>query len=269
MKKKTSKLSIFFNRKEKRMQAEIAKMQTLKDILLEAFTQLREIQSPTKMQLGEGEGTTIQQRLYDWLRGYRQDTFEEGLAALELFRHNDELERDSDTRKVVTPKSVVEEIETVPNPINCQYLDEKIKVFEDKKSMASQRYVAAEIAAFIERLKNRMFYAEYHEFFEQFPYTTDEKIIQLLNNYKLQHGDIELFIPTLPKEAVNVMKQYTEMCMKLPSAKTPAYYIIATPEDFRKENARLDPILVVQSPFGFVWQILGAWDKEMLLLSEL
>jgi hypothetical protein len=45
--------------------------------------------------------------------------------------------------------------------------------------------------------------------------------------------------------------------------------VIAEPDKFRKAYEKRDPILLVQSPFGFYWQILGAWDKEMMLLSEL
>jgi hypothetical protein len=51
--------------------------------------------------------------------------------------------------------------------------------------------------------------------------------------------------------------------------KKPVFYVIAEPDKFRKAYERRDPILLVQSPFGFYWQILGAWDKEMILLSEL
>ena len=49
----------------------------------------------------------------------------------------------------------------------------------------------------------------------------------------------------------------------------PIFYVIATEDKFRKAYEKRDPILLVQSPFGFYWQILGAWDKEMILLSEL
>ena len=35
------------------------------------------------------------------------------------------------------------------------------------------------------------------------------------------------------------------------------------------ENSINNPILLVQSPFGIYWQILGAWDKELVLLEEL
>ena len=39
--------------------------------------------------------------------------------------------------------------------------------------------------------------------------------------------------------------------------------------EIQEKYKQRDPILLVQSPFGFYWQILGAWDKEMLILSEL
>ncbi len=44
---------------------------------------------------------------------------------------------------------------------------------------------------------------------------------------------------------------------------------IADKKDFEKKDKRRDPILLAQSPFGHFWQILGAWDKEMLFLEEL
>ena len=49
------------------------------------------------------------------------------------------------------------------------------------------------------------------------------------------------------------------------------YYIriIAQEKDFKSKVEKNDPMLLVQSPVGFFWQILGAWDEEMLLLSEL
>ena len=39
--------------------------------------------------------------------------------------------------------------------------------------------------------------------------------------------------------------------------------------DFEKQYERRDPILLAQSPFGFYYHILGAWDTEMLYLPEL
>ena len=78
----------------------------------------------------------------------------------------------------------------------------------------------------------------------------------------------DLFVPEFPDDAIAVMKQYTDNMMKL-CKKKPVFYVIAEPDKFRKAYEKRDPILLVQSPFGFYWQILGAWDKEMMLLSEL
>jgi len=34
-------------------------------------------------------------------------------------------------------------------------------------------------------------------------------------------------------------------------------------------DEKRDPILLAQSPFGFYYNILGAWEKEMVYLPEL
>jgi hypothetical protein len=78
----------------------------------------------------------------------------------------------------------------------------------------------------------------------------------------------DLFVPEFPDEAIMVMREYTDQLQALCNKK-PVFYVIAEPDKFRKAYERRDPILLVQSPFGFYWQILGAWDKEMILLSEL
>ena len=78
----------------------------------------------------------------------------------------------------------------------------------------------------------------------------------------------DIFIPEFPDDAIKLMKEYTEN-MLLICKKKPIFYVIAEPDKFKEAYAKRDPILLVQSPFGFYWQILGAWDKEMLLLSEL
>lgn len=101
-----------------------------------------------------------------------------------------------------------------------------------------------------------------------FPVTNDEKIDDLLSKYKLVMKKSDLFVPTFPKAAIDIMTEYSETVKKF-TDEAPVFYVIAEQKDFEKKYKRLDPILLVQSQFGFYWQILGAWDKEMLLLSEL
>lgn len=166
------------------------------------------------------------------------------------------------------PVEVVGELETVPTPFTLEGLDEKIALFADKSKISNQRYAKDQIDGFKKRLENRKFYRDNIELYSQFPNTTDDKIDNLLAKYKLEMNSSELFIPTFPKEAIDVMKKYSDVTEKITGEK-PVFYVIAEQKDFKKKRGKLDPILLAQSPFGFYWQILGAWDETMLLLSEL
>jgi hypothetical protein len=168
----------------------------------------------------------------------------------------------------VTPKSVLSELETVPNPISLSGIADKIQILKAKRDMIRQHYSRREVEGLIERLQNRFKYAEHRKFFDTFPNTTDEKIEALITKHNLVHKTADLFIPEFPVQAVELMQAYEKECLAV-SGKKPVFYVIATDDSFRKAYERRDPILLVQSPFGFYWQILGAWDEEMILLSEL
>jgi len=167
-----------------------------------------------------------------------------------------------------SPKDVVDELETVPNPISMLALDEKILMMNRKREMIRQHYSKREVEGLIERLENRKKYPDHRSFFDAFPNTTDEKIDALTDKYELVRKTADIFIPEFPDEAINVMAEYEKHCMDI-CGKKPVFYVIATEDSFKKADKKRDPILLVQSPFGFFWQILGAWDKEMLLLGEL
>ena len=56
------------------------------------------------------------------------------------------------------------------------------------------------------------------------------------------------------------------------SERKPIFYLIAEAKDFKQKKEmrqKRDPILLVQAPFGFYWQILGAWGPELRFLEEL
>ena len=168
----------------------------------------------------------------------------------------------------VKPKDVLEELETIPTPWNLSNLDDKIEVLKYKAQLITQLYSKREVVALIERLENRKKWHKFKNFFGEFQNTTDEKIDILLEKYDLVMKTSDLFVPEFPDDAIAVMKKYSENMEKL-CKKKPVFYVIAEPDKFKKAYERRDPILLVQSPFGFYWQILGAWDKEMILLSEL
>jgi hypothetical protein len=126
-----------------------------------------------------------------------------------------------------------------------------------------------ELESILERLENRGRIAEFQLLLKKYPHTTSELVESIIsNNSHLRCSTISGFVPDMPKEAIRAMKEYTDMCVNLCNKK-PIFYIIAKHEDFQKKNAKRDPILLAQSPFGFFWQILGAWDEEMVYLGDL
>jgi hypothetical protein len=182
---------------------------------------------------------------------------------------NDSKSSGSVRKKIeVKPIDVLNELETIPTPWTLSNLDDKIEVLEYKRDLITQKYSRREVEAMIERLHNRKKWDKHRIFFEGFQNTTDEKIEKLLNKYDLVMKTSDLFVPEFPDIAISIMKSYTDEVMSI-CKKKPVFYVIAEPDKFRKAYEKRDPILLVQSPFGFYWQILGAWDKEMILLSEL
>ena len=181
---------------------------------------------------------------------------------------SEESSKETSRKIAVKPKDVLNELETIPTPWTLSNLDDKIEVLKYKSDLITQNYSKREVQGLIERLENRKQWHKFKNFFQEFQNTTDEKIDALLDNYDLVMKTSDLFIPEFPDDAIAVMKKYTDNMQKL-CKKKPVFYVIAEPDKFKKAYEKRDPILLVQSPFGFYWQILGAWDEEMILLSEL
>lgn len=172
-------------------------------------------------------------------------------------------------KRIYKPKEVFGELERVPTKVELENLDDKILVLNMKKDfIRNNQYAKKEVIDMVTRLENRKQYNEHKEFFERFDNTTTEKINDLVNKYELVLKSSDLFIPSFPDEAIKIMDEYIKTVKKM-CGKKPIFYVIAESEKFKKENDRNDPILLVQSPFGIYWQILGAWDEELVLLSEL
>jgi hypothetical protein len=250
---------LFFWRKQK---SEAVKAEEMIQLYIKYIPQLKQAMERQKDQVVGTDGEIIG-RMYDYYKNWEED-----------FNNNDRWNGDEtgiekkDERIVATPLSVMKELETVPTPFSVEGLDEKIATLKDKTKLLNQRYAKDQIVGLIKRLQNRKKYKDHMDFYLQFPNTTDDAIDKLIEKYKLEINTSDLFVPTFPKEAIDIMKKYSEVTKKV-TDETPVYYVIAEHKDFVKKREKLDPILLVQSPFGFYWQILGAWDKEMLLLSEL
>lgn len=199
-----------------------------------------------------------------------------GAVAVPVAKKEDDKPKSQDKNK--TPKEVFElqllHDEHYTLNTNPAYIDEQLEGFKDKLSLISaeeydMRNGVKEISSIVIRLENRKKYPEFADFFSQYPYTTTTKIQELTKAHDyLKVGQVAQFIADLPKEATQVMKEYNKVCDKL-CGKQAVFYIVADKKDFKGTNQRRDPILLAQSPFGHVWQILGAWDKEMLFIEEL
>lgn len=133
----------------------------------------------------------------------------------------------------------------------------------------SKKFSRQELESMIERLHNRRSIASFKDVLDKYPHTTSQLVNKVITeNRHLKAKEYSEFIPELPKDAVKAIKEYNEMCVKLCNKKT-NFYIIAKKEDFARTPSRRDPILLAQSPFGFFWNILGAWEEEMIFLGDL
>lgn len=216
----------------------------------------------------------VREVLYDFFKNYGESTpiqiINGGSQSITNGASAPTNEIEEEKKINVRPKDVFDELERVPNPIDLdpESISKKIELLERKIKLGDiQFYTEQQMKGMIVRLKNRVHYNEHKEFYEQYQYTTQEKIDELLEKYHLCIKKSTLFVPTFPDDAINAMESYTEETKKFTNR--PEYYVIAKEDDFKKKERKLDPILLVQSPFGFYWQILGAWDEEMLLLDEL
>ncbi len=178
----------------------------------------------------------------------------------------------------LTPKGIYEmkmlNDESFELNVDAEYVDKQLADFKDKLGLIkSEEYDMArgvkEIASIISRLENRKKYAQQQAFFDQFPYTSSSKIDELVKKHDyMKLGQVASFLADMPKDAVDIMKDYNKATKDV-CGKQAVFYIVADKKDFEKKDNRRDPILLAQSPFGHFWQILGAWDKEMLFLEEL
>jgi hypothetical protein len=268
----------FWNRKPQKSASE--RLEEILPVIIKYIPDIRKLMRQSVDATTDSDGVIIGQ-MYDFVKAYDNSIIVGGwhtpdapdnAALMDANGPAGDFSREQSAGKKerikIKPKDVCDKLETCPTPWSNKDLDKKIAVLKDKSLLSNQRFVSAQIDGMIKRLENRKRYPDGAEFYERFKNTNDDAIDALLQKYKLVLKESTLFIPTFPDEATQVMKEYSIITEKLTKEK-PVFYVIAEETDFKEKLKRLDPILLVQSPFGFYWQILGAWDKEMILLSEL
>lgn len=186
----------------------------------------------------------------------------------------------------MTPKAVYQAGSLNDNDfrinIDAEYIEKQIADADKRLALLPQSrknrgelmfgpssYALEEIESLKERLRNRSRISEFKDVIEKYPHTTSAKIADVVTEHKnLRCRNAEQFIPDFPIEAIDAMKEYNDMCQKI-CGKDTNFYVIADAKDFGEVARRRDPILLAQSPFGIFWQILGAWDDEMIYLGDL
>lgn len=182
------------------------------------------------------------------------------------------------TPKELTPKELFK-LDTLQDhrfeiKVGKDYITKEQKKLEKKIGLmigdnGGNRYGRIELKSMIERLGNRLRIEEFIDVIEEFPHTSTARINDVVKEHSnLRFKNASEFIPDMPDEAVEAMEKYKGMCKAL-CGKEPIFYVIADKKDFGEKDRRRDPILLAQSPFGFFWQILGAWDEEMIYLGDL
>ena len=131
------------------------------------------------------------------------------------------------------------------------------------------KYAFQEMQSMVMRLENRRRYDEFKGGFDVWPYTTNEAISAVLSAHThLKAENCAAMIPDLPKDAIKQIEAYNKLTNDLCGRRT-NFYLISEKAKANDVQRRRDPILLAQSPFGFFWQILGAWDREVVFLEEL
>lgn len=186
---------------------------------------------------------------------------------------------DSSDHKAVTvpvkPRDVINELGRKPSLWSMEGLDVKLSILRTKAKLITQRFAKQEVEGLIICLENRRKYDKkcslgmtFREYFSHHDTTDEVKIDALLKKHNLVMKPADIFVPEFPADAVKIMDECTKLTEEL-CHKKPRFFVIANEDQFRDANGKRDPILLVQSPFGFYYHILGAWDKEMLYLPEL
>ena len=179
---------------------------------------------------------------------------------------------------LLTPVQVLHELRRVPNTFSLMDIEKKIVLYKSILECVrsdSGGGIKNTLTDVQNRIRARVKYRDFQsvrQFFDQFQCTDDSAVADLLAKHThLRIGPADDFIPEMPDDALEVMVKYTKRCVQV-SERKPIFYLIAEAKDFKQKKEmrqKRDPILLVQAPFGFYWQILGAWGPELRFLEEL
>lgn len=171
-------------------------------------------------------------------------------------------------RKDIKPAKVVGNLFENNLRIDLDNLDKKINMLNQRAKELKKHGISSEEAdkclIWLRARKNVVSNPELKDKFE-WEVTTDRKIQQLLDNYKLSIDSIENYEEYIPNEALQEMDKYIKLFDKVAPGYKPRIQIIV-PASVKKDK---DPIIIAESPFGNHYFVLGAWDEEVKIMHEL
>ncbi|MDI6808434.1 MAG: hypothetical protein QME66_05565 [Candidatus Eisenbacteria bacterium] len=158
------------------------------------------------------------------------------------------------TEPIVDTSNLVQKIKTIKK---------RIKILEDHVSIfdLNAEYT---VLGFLEARKK---YDTYKHLFS-YPTTHEQAIRNLCATYRLKIVPVTQYSGTMPEEAIDELLTFKHSCLKIRKDK-PVVRLIVQDFDPKTELKKRDPILLVSSPFGNWDYVLGAWDKEVLIVDEL
>lgn len=174
----------------------------------------------------------------------------------------------------VKPVKLFKEIIANTPEMDLSNLDKKIEIIKNRKK-ALEKYLEVktedEDEALLYLYARKKLLKIPHNF--KWEVTTPELINALCNKYNVSVQPINAFYKTLPVEALKELKKFNKEYRKYEKNVPPFYKLIIEEASLRNAGTmterKKDPILLAKSPFGRWWFILGAWDKEVLIVDDL
>lgn len=172
-----------------------------------------------------------------------------------------------DLRLDKKPVEIVGEIIAKKPEIQIGGIDDQIKIVKARLKVLKRfnGQISDELLA-LRYLKARKKFSRYEKYFH-WATTTDSKIQELVDKYKVQFVPFESYSKSIPNEATDELEKFSSAWEKVVDDEfSPDLKLIT---DYKGPEHKKDPILLAESPFGAWWYILGAWDKEVEIVDDL
>lgn len=165
------------------------------------------------------------------------------------------------------PVEIFKEILSEVPKMDLTNLDEQIKIVKARKKVLKDYIGETSLEdenLAIEFLKARKKYLKYKDEFG-WAVTFEEKIDKLCKKYEVTLVNLSSYYKCVPMEGVKELEKFVKAYEKV-SNNEPFFQLII--DEGGKEQKK-DPILLASSPFGRWYYVLGAWDKEVIIVDAL